>query len=103
MESYAKDFRDRIKALLLRPRCYCGRDMLFRNLQKFTTVSSSTAVAAGGRTSCRTSQNLAAIGALLYDPRFLRKFECVIKWYKASRFTGLFNTEDHGTTTLVLK
>ena len=31
-------------------------------------VSSSTAAAAGGRTSCRTSQNLAAIGVLLYDP-----------------------------------
>ena len=27
----------------------------------------STAAAAGGRTSCRTSQNFAAIGALLYD------------------------------------
>ena len=29
---------------------------------------SSTAAAAGGRTSCRTSQNLPPIGALLYDP-----------------------------------
>ena len=27
----------------------------------------STVAAAGGRTSCRTSQNFAAIGALLYD------------------------------------
>ena len=32
---------DRIKALLLRPRRYCGRDMLIRKLQKFTTQNGS--------------------------------------------------------------
>ena len=29
-------FGDRIKLLLLQPRRYCGRDVLIRNLQKFT-------------------------------------------------------------------
>ena len=33
---WGPDKRDRIKALLLRPRRYCGRDMLIRKLQKFT-------------------------------------------------------------------
>ena len=32
---------DRIKALLLRPRRYCGRDMLIRKLQKITTQNGS--------------------------------------------------------------
>ena len=30
----------------------------------------STAAAASGRTGCRTSQNFAAIGALLYEPLY---------------------------------
>ena len=53
--------RDCKKALLLWPRRYCGRDVLI--------LRRRSAAAAARRTSCRTSQNFAAIGALLCDPK----------------------------------
>ena len=37
-------------------------------IENITQLCSSIAAAAGGRTSCRNSQNFAAIGALSYDP-----------------------------------
>ena len=30
------------------------------------------------------------------------RYKIVINWYIASGFTGLFNTKDHGATTLVI-
>ena len=44
------------------------------------SYSSSTAAAAGGRTSCRTSQNFAAIGALLYDAQFVASLKTSFKY-----------------------
>ena len=45
-----------------------------RSRRGFLLWPFSTAAAAGGRNSCRTSENFAAIGALLYDAAFSRCF-----------------------------
>ena len=52
---------DRIKLLLLRPRRYCSRDVLIRNLQKIIYCAFSIAAAAvAGRNCCQSGAETGA-------------------------------------------